>query len=458
MTASFLPANTTATPVWLARRAELVAAAQAMLPGLRAHAAEAETSRTIPEATIRALHETGLFRVLQPARWGGPELDFGIYVEVGAILGSECASSGWVWANLVSHHWMLAYWPEAAQRQLWEIDRDMLIGSAFVFPCGRAQKVDGGYRLKGRWPFSSGINHCSWLMVGAMVAGDSGAPPEARMFLVPPSDYTVIDTWHVSGLRGTGSHDVAVKDAVVPEPLTLAAIATRDGSAPGSKVNKAPIFQVPMFAVFAYAISGIVLGIAEGAVARYIAALKTKTATYTGSRLAELAPLQLKIAEAGACCDAARALLAKDCAEITERAERGLDTDMEQRAIYRRNPAFARPAVRARGRSAVHRGRRRRHLRHQPDSAGVSRHPRRHRAYLAGVGCCRLDLRPGRARPLGRQPDDLTLRPASRAGCGRAGATAPNSASRRFARPTRSGRPAGGGARPRSRAVRPRHA
>jgi 3-hydroxy-9,10-secoandrosta-1,3,5(10)-triene-9,17-dione monooxygenase len=96
-----------------------------------------------------------------------------------------------------------------------------------------------------------------------------------------------------------------------------------------------------MFAVFAYAISGIVLGIAEGAVARYVTALKSKTATYTGARLAELAPLQLKIAEAGACCDAARALLAKDFAEITERAERGLDTDMEQRTTYRRNPAFA---------------------------------------------------------------------------------------------------------------------
>jgi 3-hydroxy-9,10-secoandrosta-1,3,5(10)-triene-9,17-dione monooxygenase len=217
----------------------------------------------------------------------------------------------------------------------------MLIGSAFVFPCGRAQKTDGGYRLQGRWPFSSGINHCTWLMVGGMVAGAAGEPPEARMFLVPPSDYTVIDTWQVAGLRGTCSHDVAVKDAFVPEPMTLAAIATRDASAPGCKVNQAAVFQVPMFATFPYAISGIVLGIAEGAVARTIAALKTKTATYTGARLAELAPLQLKIAEAGACCDAARALLAKDCAEITEYAERGHDTDMDRRAIYRRNPAFA---------------------------------------------------------------------------------------------------------------------
>jgi 3-hydroxy-9,10-secoandrosta-1,3,5(10)-triene-9,17-dione monooxygenase len=341
MTASFLPANTTATPAWLARRAAMIERAQALVPALRSRVAEAEATRTIPAATIREFHETGLFRALQPARWGGAELDFGIYVEIGAILGAACASSSWVWANLVSHHWMLAWWPEAAQREQWEADPDVLIGSAFVFPCGRASKVDGGYRLQGRWPFSSGINHCSWLMVGGQVAQGAGEPPELRMFLVPPDGYQVIDTWQVSGLRGTGSHDVAVAEAIVPEYRTVAVAGTRDATSPGCAVNTAPVFRVPMFAIFPYAIAGSVLGIAEGAVAQYIEALKTKTATYTGARIAELAPLQLKVAEASACCDAARTLLAKDCAEITEYAERGYESDMTRRAIYRRNPAFA---------------------------------------------------------------------------------------------------------------------
>jgi 3-hydroxy-9,10-secoandrosta-1,3,5(10)-triene-9,17-dione monooxygenase len=345
MTASFLPANTTAAPAWLACRAEMVARAQALLPGLRARAGEADATRTIPAATIREFHETELFRVLQPARWGGAELDFGIYVEIGAILATACASSSWVWANLVSHHWMLAWWPEAAQRELWEADRDMLIGSAFVFPCGRASRVDGGYRLQGRWPFSSGIDHCSWLMVGGQVAPPADAPPgtpsELRMFLVPPGSYQVIDTWHVAGLRGTGSRDVAIAEAIVPEHRTVAVTGTRDATSPGCAVNTAPTFRVPMFATFPYAISGTVLGIAEGAVAQFTEALKTKTATYTGARIAELAPLQLKVAEAAVCCDAARALLAKDCAEITEYAERSHASDMTRRAIYRRNPAFA---------------------------------------------------------------------------------------------------------------------
>ena len=340
MSASFLPADTLATPEWLARRAALVAHAEALVPDLRARAAEAEATRTIPEATIRAFHETGLFRALQPASWGGSELDFGMFVEVGAILARGCASSAWVWANLVSHHWMLAWWPEAGQRELWQADPDILIGSAFVFPCGRATATDGGYRLQGRWPFSSGINHCTWLMVGAQVAQEKG-PPELRMFLVPPADYEVIDTWQVTGLRGTGSHDVAIKQAIVPEHRTVAVAGTRDASSPGCAINRAPVFQLPMFAIFPYAISGVVLGIAEGAVAQYTEALKTKTATYTGARIAELVPLQLKIAEAAACCDAARALLAKDCAEITQIAERGRETDMLRRAIYRRNPAFA---------------------------------------------------------------------------------------------------------------------
>ena len=345
MPASFLPANTTATPDWLARRAALVARARALVPDLKARAAEAEATRTIPEPTIRALHETGLLRVFQPARWGGAELDFGIFVEIGAVLASGCASTAWVWANLVSHHWMLGYWPEAAQRQLWDADPDVAIGSALVFPAGRAKAVEGGYRISGRWPFSSGVNHVTWLMVGALVEPAAGAPPgakpEATLFLVPQGSYQVIDTWNVVGLRGTGSHDIAITDVFVPEHLSLAAILTRDGAAPGSAVNKAPLFQVPMFAVFAYSILGTALGVAEATVAQVTEALKTRTATYTGARLAELAPLQLKIAEAGAACQAARALVANDCAEITEIAERGLASDIERRVRYRRNGAYA---------------------------------------------------------------------------------------------------------------------
>lgn len=340
MPATFLPADTTATPDWLQRRAALVKAAQDLQPALRQRAPEADKSRTIPEPTIQDFHKTGLFRVLQPARWGGAELDFGIYIEIGAILGAACASSAWVWANLVSHHWMLAYWPEQAQTELWTLDRDMAIGSALVFPAGKAAPVEGGYKISGRWPFSSGIDHSSWIMVGAMVPRD-GKPPEARFFLVPPESYEVIDTWHTTGLRGTGSRDVAIKDWFVAEHLTLGALSTRDRTAPGCAVNPAPVFQIPMMAVFPYAIVGVVLGIAEDAVARYAESMRTRTATYTGARLAEVAPLQLKISEAGARCDAARALLAHDCAEITRIAERGLETDLERRVRYRRNGAYA---------------------------------------------------------------------------------------------------------------------
>lgn len=337
---AFLPANTTATAAWLTRRAELVGRARALQPALRARAAEADRLRTIPEATLRELHESGLFRALQPARWGGAELDYGLLVEIGAELGAGCGSTAWVWGNLTSHHWMLAFWPEAAQRELWDADPDGLIGSAFVFPCGRARKSPGGYTLSGRWPFSSGIDCSGWLMVGAMVARD-GAEPEQRMFLVPPGSYEVIDTWHVSGLRGTGSKDVAIAEITVPEYRTLAVEDTREATAPGCAVNTAPVYRVPMFATFPYVISGPLLGIAEGAVAQFAEATKTKAATYTGARIAELAPLQIKIAEAAACCQAARVMLANDCAEITDHAERGLPSDDERRARYRRNPAFA---------------------------------------------------------------------------------------------------------------------
>ena len=345
MPASFLPAAPTAAPAWLARRAALIARAEALVPDLKARAAETDATRTIPDATMRALHESGLLRAFQPARWGGAELDFGAFVEIAAALARGCASTSWVWANLVSHHWMLGYWPEAAQRELWDADPDVAIGSALVFPAGRARRVEGGYRVSGRWPFSSGVNHVTWLMVGALTepAADApaGTPPDAHLFLVPQGSYQVIDTWHVVGLRGTGSHDIAIADVFVPEHHALAAILTRDGSAPGCQVNPGALYQVPMFAVFAYSIVGTALGIAEATVAQVTEALRTRTATYTGARLAELAPLQLKIAEAGAACLAARALVANDCAEITAIAERRLPSDLERRVRYRRNGAYA---------------------------------------------------------------------------------------------------------------------
>ena len=172
---------------------ELKARALALVPVLRERAAETEALRRIPDATLKELHESGLFRMLQPKRVGGSELPYRAMIELGAIIARGCASTAWVLNNLASHHWMLAMWPEAAQNEIWNASPDDLIGSAFVFPCGRAEKVEGGYRLSGRWPFSSGVDPSVWNIVGGMVHDEKGRASEHRVFIVHQRDYTVIE-------------------------------------------------------------------------------------------------------------------------------------------------------------------------------------------------------------------------------------------------------------------------
>ncbi|MGH7036244.1 MAG: acyl-CoA dehydrogenase family protein, partial [Stellaceae bacterium] len=158
--------------------------ARALVPALRQRAAETERLRRVPDETLAELHASGIFRMLQPRRVGGSELPYRALIELGAILAEGCGSTAWVVANLASHHWMMAMWPKEAQDEVWGRSPDDLIGSALVFPSGRAVAAEGGYRLGGRWPFSSGVDASLWNFVGGIVHDERGKPIEQRIFLV----------------------------------------------------------------------------------------------------------------------------------------------------------------------------------------------------------------------------------------------------------------------------------
>src|SRR3954469_6826623 len=148
---------------------ELLARAEALVPVLRERAAGTEELRRLPDETIEDLHRTGLFRILQPKRVGGSELPFRAIVELVAVMGRACGSTAWVLANLAAHHWLLGMWAPEAENEIWGQSPDDLIGPALISPRGRAKRVDGGYRLTGRWPFSSGIDAAAWNLFGAIV-------------------------------------------------------------------------------------------------------------------------------------------------------------------------------------------------------------------------------------------------------------------------------------------------
>ena len=320
--------------------AEALARAEALIPVLRERADRAEALRRLPDDTLADLHQSGLFRILQPKRVGGSELPFRAIVEVTAVLGRGCGSTAWVFANLASHHWLLGMWPPRAQEEIWGDSPDHLIGSALIFPRGRARRVPGGYRLSGRWSFSSGVDPSAWNMIGAVVPDEETGSSEARMFLLPASDYRVIDTWHVIGLAGTGSKDVEAEDVFVPEYRTLAAEQITGGPNPGTEANPAILYQLPAISLFAFCIGGVSLGIAQGAIADFAAATRTRLSNYTGRNLADFSTLQVHLAEAAALTDAARAIMLGDSEEATESVASGVIPNLEQRARYRRDGAF----------------------------------------------------------------------------------------------------------------------
>jgi len=320
---------------------ELRAAAEALVPALRERAPRAEELRRLPDETIADLHRTGLFRILQPGRVGGSELPFRSIVELVAVIGRACGSTAWVLANLAAHHWLLGMWPPEAQDEIWGQSPDNLIGSALIFPRGRAKRVDGGYRLTGRWPYSSGIDAASWNLFGAIVHDEEAGISEPRIFLSPASDYTIIDTWHVMGLAGTGSKDVVAEDAFVPEYRSVAVEQITGGPNQGSQVNQSVLYQLPAISLFAFCIAGVSLGIAQGAIEYFAETTRTRISNYTGRNLADFNTLQVHLAEAAAITDAAQAVMLGDCDEAERIVAGGGVPSLERRARYRRDGAYA---------------------------------------------------------------------------------------------------------------------
>lgn len=322
--------------------AAMLAKTRALVPRLRERAARTEELRHLPPETERDLHDAGLFRMLQPRRIGGAELDYVALIDCADLLGQADASVAWNFANLASHHWMLGMFEQKAQDLVWGRDPDTLIASSFIFPAGRATKVDGGYRLRGSWPFSSGVASCEWNMLASVVSSDDDADGiEYRIFLLPKGDYNVLDTWNVAGLRGTGSCDVEVRDAFVADHMTVAVGELVGGRTPGSRINPNPLYALPVFSLFPYVLSGVALGNAQACLNDYVEVARHRISTYNRAKLSDFQSTQIKIAEASAKIDAARLIMRSACIDAMEDARRGHVPDMAAKTRYRRDGAFS---------------------------------------------------------------------------------------------------------------------
>ncbi|MGF6592011.1 acyl-CoA dehydrogenase family protein [Pseudomonas sp. 2835] len=321
-------------------RQRLAQRARELVPILRERAAHAAQRGQLPEETLRDFHEAGFFRILQPARWQGYELQPRDFFEVQMTLAEGCMSSAWVLGVVAIHNWQLALFDDRAAEDVWGQDSSVLISSSYM-PVGKVERVEGGFRLSGRWGFSSGSKHCQWAFLGALVPPqEAGGAPDYRTFLVPRSDYQIIDNWNVMGLEATGSHDIQVSDAFVPEYRTHRAADGFMQYSPGNAVNSAPLFRLPFGQIFVRAVSSSAIGALQGAIDLFVEHNRSRVGVNDGRKMLQDPAAQTALANAMVCVDECRTVLLRNFDFMLKAAEAGDALAMQARVKMRYDSAL----------------------------------------------------------------------------------------------------------------------
>jgi alkylation response protein AidB-like acyl-CoA dehydrogenase len=319
---------------------ELLARAREIADIARARSQQTETDRRIADDIVERMRRDELFRILQPRAFGGFELGFDWFAQVVATIATGCGSTGWVYGLLASHQWLAACFSQSAQEEFWA-DRSAVAAGSYA-PVGRSIAVDGGYLLSGLWTFCSGCDNSQWLFLGGMIA--EPAEPKAGFFLARTEECTIDDNWHTMGLSGTGSKNIVAKDVFVPSHRVVTFAELAAGSAPGMREHPNPLYRQSFLAVLPVTIVAPVLGMAEGALADFLDMAKVRTtrgAVAGGNRrMAELATVQSRVAEASACIDAARLLIFRDLSDAYDSVSRGEPVSLDIRLRNRRDQAF----------------------------------------------------------------------------------------------------------------------
>lgn len=251
-----------------------------VLPLIARLVPEANERRDIPAETIEALRRSDLIRLFQPRRWGGFEADPRSFYALQNQIAEVCGSTAWVYGVLSVQAFVVALFDEDAQADVWEEDPRALVCSSFA-PVGSAVPVEGGYRLSGRWSFSSGSSHAGWALLGAKLSAPDGRPGGLTLFLVPRADFAIADVWNTFGLRGTGSNDIVAQDIFVPRHRSL----TLD---PGIQNRRSehrpgpPLYRMPWLYLFASSISNWAVGAARGALDGFLDVTRARVSPLSG--------------------------------------------------------------------------------------------------------------------------------------------------------------------------------
>jgi 3-hydroxy-9,10-secoandrosta-1,3,5(10)-triene-9,17-dione monooxygenase len=301
---------------------DLLRQVRALIPTIAEYAPEGAAERRVSPAVIAALKEIGVFRALQPKRWGGYEFSPTALYAFEMAAGEGDMSTAWLVGVLGIIPWAVALFHDRAGEEVWGSDNSTLICCA-LRRAGTATPVEGGFRLKGRWRYASGCAHAGWALLG----GGAGPPPEGDyLMLVPRRDFEILDTWHVAGLKATGSHDLVVNDAFIPAHRAHRMVDLFDCKGPGQGVNRSSLYRLPFGLVFGGGVSNAAVGALQGMLNRLLADLRAR-----GGPSRPDPDLALVCAEAATAIDEAQALVERNFARLAAYAERGEIPPIEER-------------------------------------------------------------------------------------------------------------------------------
>lgn len=326
------------------RSQELIDRALRLVPAIRERAGQADQLRHLPDSTVEELSGAELFKALVPRKWGGYQLDHHTVARMVAPISSVCGSTGWSLAVYCGHNWLAALLGDEAQREIYG-DRGYALIPAPLNPGGAtASKTSGGFRVSGRWPFATGVYHSDWAILPAMVEAKSDKASSRKeveqiVFAVPREDFSVEDTWHVEGMRGTGSRDILIEDLLVPAHRVVNAVDVLGGKTVREEADAEGLYRLPAITSLLSVVEPVLTGIARGAIATYEETLRSRVRAFTAERQLNDAASHARLAEACVHVDAAELLIGRDLDEISQEIrQNALTTD--QRVRVRLDSAF----------------------------------------------------------------------------------------------------------------------
>jgi alkylation response protein AidB-like acyl-CoA dehydrogenase len=303
-----------------------------LVPVLRERAARTEQLRQIPPETVQDLVASSLIRIGNPPRYGGLDIEYDAVFDVGYELGRACGSTAWCYCLWTAHNWWIGHFPEQAQEEFFASGPDTLASSGLNPTGAKAEPVAGGLRVSGRWGFSSGCDAASWAILAVP------SPNGPVWALMPRRDYEILDTWFTSGMRGTGSKDIVVREAFVPQHRIMDPSRAGDGEWTGWELHKRLSYRLPFRCMTGWDLLVPLIGIAQGAVDEFTSRLR---GTSGPGRTADSALVQVRLAEAAVEVDAAWELHRRCMREMLGKAERQEEFTNLERARYRRDKSFA---------------------------------------------------------------------------------------------------------------------